>query len=162
MIKLIIIRISAGFRPFCPGCVIRIPKAFQFRRTGGTDMKKRNRLILTAKNFLIAILIITAVFMSVSCGRNTARLEIDQPSGTFNFIDSSGNKIPYDTLLLNGKEVIDYQCTSIMGTDSVMLATEKGQIVRDGNTTTYNGKGFTEASEFSYTLKYGVLNVKAK
>ena len=125
-------------------------------------MKKRNRLILTAKNFLIAILIITAVFMSVSCGRNTARLEIDQPSGTFDFIDSSGNKIPYDTLLLNGKEVIDYQCTSIMGTDSVMLATEKGQIVRDGNTTTYNGKGFTEASEFSYTLKDGVLNVKAK
>ncbi len=125
-------------------------------------MRKRNSVKTTAKCLLTVILILAAAFCLLSCGNRTARLEINEPAGTFVVVDSAGNEIPYDTLLLNGKEVIDYQCTSVMGRESVMLATEKGDIVRDGNTTTYNGKGYTEAAVFTYSLKNGVLNIKEK
>lgn len=75
------------------------------------------------------------------------------------FVDSSGNEIEYISLVIGGKEVVDYQCTEMQGLGCVVFATEEGQILRENGRTTYGGQAYTEAAKLLYELNDGVLTI---
>ena len=85
---------------------------------------------------------------------------MDTSANTFDFLDtSSGAKIEYDKLIVGGEEVIDYEVSDGIVT-SVMFATREGQIVRDGNRTTFSDMtAYTINAELLYELNDGVLNI---
>lgn len=86
---------------------------------------------------------------------------VNTSANTFDLVDTkSGEAINYDILIVEDKEVVDSQCMGVMGTPSVLFATEDGQIERDGNTVTANGgKAYTTAAELEYTLEDGTLTI---
>ncbi|MGP1349790.1 MAG: hypothetical protein ACTTK0_09155 [Stomatobaculum sp.] len=110
--------------------------------------------------FLTVFLMLAISVLLTGCGQKTLQIKvIDKQENTFMFVDSSGNEIEYDSLVIGGKEVIDYQCTEMLGLGCVAFATEEGQIVREGGRTTYSGQAYTEAAELLYELKDGVLTI---
>ncbi len=111
---------------------------------------------------LAVSVVLAAACMLAGCGKKTIRIaNVDEAKNTFDFIESgSGKKVAYEKLVVDGKEVIDWACTSLAGVDAVMFATEEGQIVREGNRTSFSGmKAYTTAAELLYDLKDGVLTI---
>lgn len=85
---------------------------------------------------------------------------VNEAANTFDLVDSrSGQKLEYDKLIVNGKEVVDWHCTGVAGSEVVVFATEAGQIVRDGNRTTYSGQAYTIDAKLEYELKDGTLTI---
>lgn len=113
------------------------------------------------KRLIIALLAVAVAFACAGCGEKTLKIaNVDEAANTFDLVDSSsGRKIEYDRLTVNGKDVVDWLCTGIMSSQAVVFATEEGQIIRDGSKTTFNGQGYTTAARLSYELKDGVLNI---
>ena len=111
----------------------------------------------------ITVLLFSAmlvVMLSACADGKTLKIEnVNTSANTFDFVDTiSGEKIVYDRLILDGEDVVDFQCTASFSS-SVVFATEEGQIVREGNKITYNGKAYTTAAELKYTLEDGTLSI---
>ena len=109
---------------------------------------------------ILALLLLLS--LCAGCGGNkTMRIaNVNEAANTFDFVDSStGQKLEYDRLIIDGKEVVDWLCTNMAGSDAVVFATEEGQIVRDGNRTTYSGHGYTTEAGMEYKLEDGTLTV---
>ena len=108
----------------------------------------------------ILLLALAAALSFAGCGKKTIRLaNVNEEKNTFDFVDGSGKKIEYDRLVVNGKEVVDWQCTGMAMYQTVIFATEAGQIVREGNKTSYSGQGYTTNAELLYELKGGTLTI---
>lgn len=114
------------------------------------------------KSIAIALMLALAACALVGCGGGkTLRItNVNVEANTFDLVESgSGAKVSYDKLVVNGKEVIDWACSSMTG-GTVMFATEEGQIVRKGNETTFNNlTAYTSAAKLEYELKDGVLTI---
>jgi hypothetical protein len=54
---------------------------------------------------------------------------------------------------------VDWLCKGTAGSKAVVFATKEGQIVRDGNKTTYSGQGYTTEAMLEYGLKDGTLTI---
>ena len=108
----------------------------------------------------VALLALAIALSIAGCGKKTIRIaNVNEEKNTFDFVDGSGKKIAYDRLVVNGKEVVDWQCMSMAMNQTVVFATEEGQIVREGNKTTYGGQGYTTNAELYYELKDGTLTI---
>lgn len=92
---------------------------------------------------------------------NTMKFNItDDTFAGFTCVDTAtGNVLFYDKLMLNDKEVIDTECSTIRGARYVALALKPGDIVRNGNSVTLNAKIYTEHAVWEYTLENGVLTI---
>lgn len=107
--------------------------------------------------------VLLTVLLSL-CGCSSARVmkiqNVDAAANTFDFVDQqTGKVIEYDTLIVKGKTVVEYACSTGMD-EMVMFAYEEGQIVRSGNKTTYNNvDGYTTVAELKYKLEEGTLTV---
>lgn len=114
--------------------------------------------MIKAAAIVLAVMAIAAV--CVGCGKTTMKIDnLNKEANTFDFVDTkTGQKIQYEKLIIDGKEVIDHQIMTGMA-DSVVFATEEGQIVRDGATTSVSGQGYTPAAELEYELKGGTLTI---
>lgn len=115
------------------------------------------------KKILAAILIgVLMLCLLTGCSKaKTIRIaNVDAAANTFDFLDtSSGVKIEYNKLIVDGEEVIDYEVSSGIVT-SVMFATREGQIVREGNRTTFSDMtAYTINAELLYELNDGVLTI---
>lgn len=114
------------------------------------------------RRVLSAVVLLT--LLPALCGCSSARVmkiqNVNAEANTFDFVDQqTGKAIEYDTLIMNGKPVVEYACSTGMG-EMVMFAYEEGQIVRSGNKTTYNNvDGYTAAAELEYKLEGGTLTV---
>ena len=109
---------------------------------------------------ILALLLLLS--LCAGCGGNkTMKIDnVNEAANTFDFVDiSTGQKLEYDRLIIDGKEVVDWLCTNMAGSDAVVFATEEGQIVRDGNRTTYSGHGYTTEAGMEYKLEDGTLTV---
>ena len=109
-----------------------------------------------------AAMLLAAACVLTGCGKKTIRIaNVNETENTFDLVESgSGKKVAYDRLIVDGKEVIDWACIDMAGMDAVMFATEEGQIVREGNQTSFSGmKAYTTAAELLYDMKDGVLTI---
>ena len=116
----------------------------------------------TMKKTGIILALLLLLSLCVGCGgKKTMKLaNVNEAKNTFDLVDSgTGQRIEYDRLIIDGKEVVDWLCTSMAGSDAVVFATEEGQIVRDGNRTTFSGHGYTTEASMEYKLEDGTLTV---
>ena len=113
-----------------------------------------------AKRVALLVIVLAAALALAGCGKKTMKIaNVNEAANTFDFVDGSGNKISYDRLVVNGKEVLDWQCMSMAMNQTVVFATEEGQIVREGNRTTYGGQAYTTNAKLVYELKDGTLTI---
>jgi len=122
------------------------------KRTDFRNVKRALSIVFSATVF--------ALLTSCS-GAPKLKLDIDSAKGTFSFVDiSTGKRLSYQKLFINGKEVIDTHCMSGGMFKSVAFAFEKGEIVRNGSSVTFNCKiAFTEHAELKYKLENGTLTL---
>ena len=111
----------------------------------------------------VSLLIALLVLICTGCGAGQKTLKIanvDKDANTFDLVDTRTRQtIQYDKLILEDKEVVDWLCTEIMGGHFVVLATEPGQIVRDGDKVTFSGHGYGTTVDLKYELKDGTLTI---
>ena len=114
------------------------------------------------RSFILLLALLALALVCTACGgKKTMKLaNVNAAANTFELVDSgSGQKLAYDRLIVNGKEVVDWLCTGMAGAEVVVFATEEGQIVRDGNTTSYSGQGYSTVAKLEYELKDGTLTI---
>lgn len=114
------------------------------------------------KRITMLLLVVAIALACAGCGgKKTMRIaNVDEAANTFDLVDSgSKQKLEHDKLIVNGREVVDWLCTGMAGSKAVVFATEEGQIVRDGNRTTYSGQAYTTDAKLEYELKDGVLTI---
>ena len=110
---------------------------------------------------LFVLLLVIAMVCTGCGGKKTMTIaNVNEAANTFDLVDTGTKQVlEYDKLIVNGKEVVDWLCTSMAGSKAVVFATEEGQIVRDGNRTTYSGQGYTTVAKLEYELKDGTLTI---
>jgi len=116
-------------------------------------------------------IILTLALLTGCIGGKKLTVNADTATGTFSLVDSSSNEsITYNVLQVNGKEICETYVIStgtfviLAAYDSPAAKTENGDII----TTFEPGKGLfvengtllKDGSEWEYTLKEGVLNIK--
>ena len=114
------------------------------------------------KRLFILLLVIAVAAVCTGCaGKKTMAIaNVDEAANTFDLVDTiTKQALKYDKLIVNGKEVVDWLCTSMAGSKAVVFATVEGQIARDGKKTTYSGQGYTTDAKPEYELKDGTLTI---
>ena len=159
--------------------------AFNLRCRLGTEVWTPIRMIMTSgsrqqkgrkimkKLLSAAFLIVLFALVLCSCGKTISITNIDSNKNTFDFVDSSGRVVLFDKMIINGKEVIDYECSGIGKNGAVVFATEKGQIIREETVSEEDGvetitrrttfasnvKAYTPAAKFTFEFADGVLTI---
>jgi hypothetical protein len=114
------------------------------------------------KRITIILTVVIIALTCTACGSNKtmAIANVDEAANTFDLLDTgTQQKLAYSRLIVNGNEVVDWLCTGVAGSKAVVFATQVGQIVRDGNKTTYSGQCYTTDAKLEYELKDGTLTV---
>lgn len=117
---------------------------------------------MKCKCLFILLLVIAVAVVCAGCGgkKTLTIANVDEAANTFDLVDTGTKQVlEYDKLFVNGKEVVDWLCTGTVGYKTVVFATEKSQIVRDGNKITYSGQGYTTVAKLEYELKDDTLTI---
>jgi len=120
---------------------------------------------------MLISIIMTLGLLTGCIGGNKLTVNADAATGTFSFVDSSSNEsIAYNVLKVKGKEICETHVVSVGGIDilatyeSPAAKTENGDILigyeQSKGLFIENGTLLNDGSEWNYTLKEGVLNIK--
>ena len=121
--------------------------------------------------WMLICIIMTLGLLTGCIGGKKLTVNADAATGTFSFVDSSSNEsITYNVLQVNGKEICETHVVSMGAIDilatyeSPAEKTENGDILigyeQGKDLFIENGTLLNDGSEWKYTLKEGVLNIK--